>query len=95
MGRGLVLNSQSLGLSQDSILAVAQTTTLSNSSSPTDGGGTLMMSDATLAASVALLSNYIASSFVVGGLSHGATAITDATPIAAAQTTFLSQPLHT
>jgi large repetitive protein len=93
---GFMLNRQALGLNQDNYATVAQTRALGNSSNTAVGGGTLMMSDATQAAGIEILRNYIASSFVVGGLNHGGTTnIADSMGIPAAQPAFLSQPTHT
>jgi len=52
------------------------------------------MSDGTHTADIALLSNYIASSFVAASNGLEGTIITEAMPITAAPTAFLSQPMH-
>jgi hypothetical protein len=53
-------------------------TTLGYSENSTNTGGTLTVSDGTQTAKIALLGNYMASSFVAAGDGHGGTLITEA-----------------
>ena len=91
----MVLNEQALGLNLDNYVAAAQPTIFGNLSNITSGGDAIVQTDGTQLARIAVLSSYIASSFVAGGLGYGGTTFADAMPITATQTSFLSQPMHT
>jgi hypothetical protein len=71
--------------------ATVQTPTYSGTSS----GGTLTVTDGTHSANIALLGNYLASTFVASSDGHGGTAIVDPLLIASSQQTLLTQPHHT
>jgi uncharacterized repeat protein (TIGR03803 family) len=58
-------------------IAFGSPTTLGYSANPTNTGGALSVSDGTHLATIALLGNYMASSFVAASDGHGGTLITD------------------
>jgi autotransporter-associated beta strand protein/probable HAF family extracellular repeat protein len=60
--------------------------------SGTPAGGTLSVTDGTHSANIALLGNYLASTFVASGDGHGGTNVVD--PPATNQTLLLTQPQH-
>jgi VCBS repeat-containing protein len=63
--------------------------------SGTSSGGTLTVTDGTHSANIALLGNYLASTFVASSDGHGGTNIVDPLLIASNQQTVLTQPHHT
>jgi len=70
--------------------ATVQTPTYSGSSS----GGTLTVTDGTHTANIALLGNYLASTFVTSADGHGGTAIVDPVLASSNQQPMLTQPHH-
>jgi hypothetical protein len=58
-------------------IAFGAPTTLGYTENSTNTGGTLTISDGSHAASIALLGNYIAASFVTAGDGHGGTLVTE------------------
>ncbi len=56
--------------------------------------GTLSVIDGSHTANIALLGNYMASSFVASSDGHGGTSIVDPALTASAQNTLLAQPQH-
>ena len=71
--------------------ATVQTPTYSGNSS----GGTLTVTDGTHTANIALLGNYLASTFVASSDGHGGTAIVDPVLSSSTQQMVLTQPQHT
>jgi choice-of-anchor C domain-containing protein len=70
--------------------ATVQTPTYSGSSS----GGTLTVTDGSHTAKIALLGNYLASTFVTSSDSHGGTAVVDPLLTSSNPQMLMSQPLH-
>jgi hypothetical protein len=70
--------------------ATVQTPTYSGNSS----GGSLTVTDGTHSANIALLGNYLASTFVASGDGHGGTAIIDPVLTSSNQQMILTQPQH-
>ena len=62
--------------------------------SGTSSGGTLTVTDGTHSANVALLGNYLASTFVTSSDGHGGTAVMNPLLTSANQQTILAQPQH-
>ena len=62
--------------------------------SGTDSGGTLTVTDGVHSANIALLGNYLASSFATSSDGHGGTAIIDPQLISSNQQTVVTQPQH-
>jgi hypothetical protein len=71
-------------------LATVQTPTYSGTSS----GGTLTVKDGSHTANIALLGNYLASTFVTSSDGHGGTSVVDPPATFASQNTLLTQPSH-
>ncbi len=68
-------------------------TTLGYTPNNSNTGGVLAVSDGTHTANLALLGNYMASSFVIASDGHGGTLLTDPPPTSLQQP-FLTQPYH-
>jgi hypothetical protein len=75
---------------RDINFATIQTPTYSGSSS----GGTLTVTDGTHTANIALLGNYLASTFVTSSDGHGGTAVVDPLLTSSNQPVVLTQPQH-
>jgi hypothetical protein len=71
-------------------IAFGAHTTLGYSENKSDTGGTLTITDGTHAATIALLGNYMAASFVTAADGHGGTLITEG--VQAVQQTLLTHP---
>jgi autotransporter passenger strand-loop-strand repeat protein len=71
-------------------IAFGARTTLGYTDNSTDTGGTLAISDGAHVASIALLGNYIAGSFVTAADGHGGTVVTEASQVE--QQTTLTKP---
>jgi len=63
--------------------------------SGTASGGTLTVTDGSHTANIALLGDYMASTFVTSSDGHGGTNVVDPTATGTSQTSFLVQPHHT
>jgi hypothetical protein len=74
----------------DIIFATVQSPTFSGNSS----GGTLAVTDGTHTASIALLGNYLASTFVASSDGHGGTSVVDPPAASVNQNALLSLPQH-
>jgi hypothetical protein len=68
-------------------------TTLGYSRNIDNTGGTLTVSDGTHATSLALLGQYMSSSFALASDGHGGTLVTDPS-LTSGQSTLLTQPQH-
>jgi hypothetical protein len=78
------------GMSGPDTLAMAQTPMSSGSGS----GGTLSATDGASSANIALLGNYLASTFVSAGDGSGGTSIAASQTADLSQNTLLAQPQH-
>jgi hypothetical protein len=74
---------------------ISPTTAQTPSYSGNSSGGTLTVTDGSHAAHIALLGNYLASTFVASSDGYGGTAVVDPLLTSSSQPTVLAQPQHT